>query len=65
MREEFYMNNELLKLTDSLGAFRNKLRDFINKYNSYRPHGELDYLTPKEYYTKLIKMENLCQMCSS
>jgi transposase len=29
MREEFYMNNELLKLTDSLGAFRNKLRDFI------------------------------------
>jgi transposase InsO family protein len=52
MREEFYSDNELLKLTDSLGAFRNKLREFINKYNSYRPHKELDYLTPTEYYEK-------------
>jgi hypothetical protein len=52
MREEFYMNNELLKLTDSLGAFRNKLRDFIFKYNTYRPHKELDYLTHMEYCEK-------------
>jgi transposase InsO family protein/transposase len=65
MREEFYMNNELLKLTDSLGGFRNKLREFIFKYNNYRPHRELDNLTPVEYYSKLIKMENLCHMCSS
>jgi hypothetical protein len=41
MREEFYMDNELLKLTDSLGGFRNKLKDFIFKYNTYRPHKEL------------------------
>jgi hypothetical protein len=52
MREEFYMNNESLKLTDSLGAFRNKLKEFIDKYNSFRPHRELDYLTPLEYYDK-------------
>jgi transposase InsO family protein len=52
MREEFYGDNELLKLTDSLGGFRNKLKDFIDKYNSYRPHRELDYLTPMEYYGK-------------
>jgi transposase InsO family protein len=51
MREEFYSNNKLLKLTDSLGAFRSKLRDFINKYNTYRPHIELNYLTPMEYYS--------------
>jgi IS30 family transposase len=52
MREEFYGNNELLKLTDSLGAFRNKLKEFVDKYNGYRPHKELDYLTPREYYGK-------------
>jgi IS30 family transposase len=52
MREEFYMDNELLKLTDSLGAFRNKLKEFIDKYNNYRPHKELDYLTPREYYNR-------------
>jgi transposase InsO family protein/predicted DNA-binding transcriptional regulator AlpA len=57
MREEFYGDNELLKLTDSLGGFRNKLREFIDKYNSYRPHRELDYLTPMEYYEKrMIKV---------
>jgi transposase InsO family protein len=50
MREEFYSNNELLKLTDSLGAFRNKLKEFVDKYNNYRPRRELDYLTPMEYY---------------
>ncbi|MDR2760477.1 MAG: integrase core domain-containing protein [Rickettsiales bacterium] len=50
--EVAYSNNELLKLTDSLGAFRKKLRDFINKYNTFRPHRELDYLTPMEYYNR-------------
>jgi hypothetical protein len=29
MREEFYGNDKLLKPADSLGAFRNKLKEFI------------------------------------
>ncbi|MDR1494721.1 MAG: transposase [Rickettsiales bacterium] len=43
MREEFYENDKPLKLADSLGAFRNKLKEFVRKYNSYRPHRELNY----------------------
>jgi IS30 family transposase len=52
MREEFYGNSEPLKLTDSLGAFRNKLKEFVDKHNNFRPRIELDYLTPREYYGK-------------
>jgi transposase InsO family protein len=57
MREEFYIDdNKLLKLADSLGAFRNKLKEFVDKYNTYRPHKELDYLTPMEYYSgRMVK----------
>jgi transposase InsO family protein len=34
-----------------------KLKEFIAKYNNYRPHRELDHLTPMEYYSgRVVKM---------
>jgi transposase InsO family protein len=54
VREEFYRNDKLLELTDSLGAFRNKLKEFICRYNNYRLHRELDQLTPMEYYVEHV-----------
>jgi putative transposase len=38
--------------SDSLGAFRIDLKEALKKYNTYRPHGALDGLTPMEYITK-------------
>ena len=48
-REEFFA---LPTLSDSLGSFRNDLKAASKKYNTYRPHGALDGLTPMEYITK-------------
>jgi len=48
-REEFFA---LPTLSDSLGAYRCDLKEALNKYNTYRPHGALDGLTPMEYITK-------------
>ena len=45
-REEFYAKPSL---SDSLGAIRNDLTAALEKYNTYRPHGALDGLTPMEY----------------
>ena len=48
-REELFA---LPTLSDSLGSFRNDLKAALKKYNTYRPHGALDGLTPMEYITK-------------
>lgn len=45
-REEFY---EQPNLSDSLGALRIDLKAAVRKYNTYRPHGALDGLTPMAY----------------
>jgi len=45
-REEFYAQPSN---SDSLGALRNDLRKALTKYNTYRPHGAIDGLTPMEY----------------
>jgi transposase InsO family protein len=52
MREEFYSRKDMLE--DSLGGIRYRLKEFVNKYNNYRPHRELDYLTPMEYYGRQV-----------
>jgi transposase InsO family protein len=53
MREEFYARKDILE--DSVGGFKYKLKEFVDRYNSYRPHKELDYLTPLEYYNGRMK----------
>jgi transposase InsO family protein len=51
MKEEFYARKDILE--DSIGGFKYKLKEFIYKYNNYRSHRELDYLTPREYYNSV------------
>ena len=46
-REEFYANPNLS--SDSIGAFRNDLKNSLHKYNAYRPHHALKGLTPFDY----------------
>jgi transposase InsO family protein len=54
MREEFYARKDILEC--SVGGFKYKLKEFVDKYNTYRPHKELDYLTPMDYYLKRIEV---------
>jgi len=49
-REEFYAGNVL---AESLGAFKYELDKAVKKYNSFRPHFNLNGLTPLQY-TNLI-----------
>lgn len=46
-REEFYARKDIL--ADSIGAFRAVLSKAVDKYNTYRPHANLNGLTPLEY----------------
>jgi transposase InsO family protein len=55
IREEFYNSNNLMGHCITVGDFNLELEKYIDKYNNYRPHKELDYLTPKEYYLKFVE----------
>jgi transposase InsO family protein len=54
IREEFYNNNNLISYCINIGDFNLELEKYIYKYNNYRPHEELDFLTPRKYYEQLI-----------
>ena len=51
LKEEFYCAKDLL--ADSLGEIRFYLKKAVQKYNEYRPHKSLDYLTPLQYIKNL------------
>ena len=53
-REEFYARKDLL--ADSIGEIKFYLKKAVQKYNDYRPHKSLDYLTPFEYIYKLSRL---------
>ena len=50
-REEFYARKDLL--ADPVGAMRTELKQVVHKYNSYRPHQSIDFLTHFEYINSL------------
>ena len=47
---EFYY---LYEGPSNLFNLRKKLEHYVDKYNNYRPHQSLQYLTPLEYYRKI------------
>jgi putative transposase len=51
-REEFYARNDIN--AESIGAFKLELKKAVHKYNSYRPHFNLNGLTPFEYTKKIL-----------
>ena len=50
-REEFYTRKDLL--ADSVGSMRPELKQAVHKYNSYRSHQSINFLTPFEYINYL------------
>lgn len=46
-REEFYARRDLF--ADSVGALNHELQKAVSKYNTYRPHANLNMLTPLCY----------------
>lgn len=46
-REEFYARRDML--ADSAGEINAELQKAVNKYNSYRPHANLNMMTPLSY----------------
>jgi hypothetical protein len=55
IREEFYNINKLMGYRGAMGDFNAELEKYTHKYNNYRPHEELDFLTPREYSSKLTE----------
>jgi len=53
-REELYARNDFI--ADSIGAVRFHLKQAVQKYNEYRPHKSLDYLTPLEYIKQSLRL---------
>lgn len=54
MREEFYQDPSLL--ADDMKSMRIALKDFLKKYNTYRPHSKLQGMTPQEYTKTILKV---------
>jgi transposase len=54
IREEFYNNKNIINYCNTVGDFNIELERAMHKYNYYRPHAKLDYLTPREYYNILV-----------
>ncbi len=52
-RDEFYRRKDLQ--VDSIGAIRIELKQALNKYNTYSPHHNLNYMTPLEYNQSFLK----------
>ena len=46
IREEFYNNKKLLENCITRADYNDKLKEYIDKYNNYRPHQALDFKTP-------------------
>jgi len=57
MKEEFYSRKDIL--SDTVGALKYDLKEFTNKYNTYRPHYSLGFLTPMEYFNKLMEKKGV------
>lgn len=55
-REEFYARTDIL--ADSIGAWKYELKLALHKYNAYRPHKSLDYLTPSQYLANLDELSS-------
>lgn len=51
-REEFYARNDIK--AESIGAFKLELKKAVLKYNTYRPHFNLNGLTPLEYTKHIL-----------
>lgn len=51
-REEFYARNNIQ--AESLGQFKFELQKAVLKYNTYRPHFNLNGLTPMEYTKQIL-----------
>lgn len=59
-REEFYARNDIL--AESVGAWKYELKRAVHKYNSYRPHKSLDYITPEQYLANLSEVSSQSNM---
>ena len=53
-REEFYARKDLI--ADSIGEIKFYLKKALQKYNEYRPHKSLEYLTPFEYISNIARL---------
>jgi transposase InsO family protein len=53
-REEFYANKNLL--ADSIGELNANLSHAVKKYNTFRPHANLNGLTPMNYIQNILSM---------
>jgi transposase InsO family protein len=56
LRDEFYARNDLL--ANSIGAMKFALKLAIQKYNSFRSHRAVDFLTPFEYLRNLSEVSS-------
>lgn len=54
LREEFYKNPHLL--ADNMASMRVALKEFLIKYNTYRPHFKLKGMTPQMYTETVLKV---------
>ena len=50
IRDELLSNKDLLNSINTRGNFNLVLQEFINNYNSNRPHSALDFKSPMNYY---------------
>jgi transposase InsO family protein len=58
-REEFYDSNSLLE--DSICGIRRELLKAVEKYNNFRPHNNLQGMTPLEYIKSVLEASDLSQ----
>jgi putative transposase len=59
-REEFYARKDVL--ANNIDEMRLDLQQSVKKYNEYRPHNNLKFKTPMEYYYNVMNEGNFSQM---